>query len=104
MTKVALEAPHLLQIAIESVDTIFKNASTMILNMKAMDFIDKGIEIDCAQTTIAAKVACKELRSHKGLRMVNNNRDLLRYRWFDHVCVYNVYNEFTQTKHGTHCR
>lgn len=91
MTKVVLENPHLLGLAMESVDAIFKNATTMILNMRAMDFIDRGIEIDCAQTSIAARAACKELRNHKGLRMVDNNKDLLRYRWFDHVRFFNLY-------------
>lgn len=57
----------------------------MFVTMTAMEFINKGIEIDCDPSVYAAKVACKEMREHKGLRMVDNNRDLLRYRWFDNV-------------------
>nr|QGW45471.1 sensory neuron membrane protein 1e [Bradysia odoriphaga] len=85
MAKIVLEAPHLTQTAIESINDIFKSPNTMLLHMKAIDFIDKGIEIDCHQTSIAAKVACKALQKHKGLRMVNNDNELLRYRWFDHI-------------------
>lgn len=86
MVKIALEAPSLINLAIEGLDAIFKNPSSMFLTMTAMDFINKGIEIDCDQTVYAGKAACREMRNHKGLRMVNNNKNLLRYRWFDHVC------------------
>lgn len=86
MVKVALEAPHLMKIAIEGSDAIFKNPYSMFLNMRVIDFINKGIEIDCDPSIFSAKLACNEMRKHKSLRMVNNNRDLLRYRWFDHVC------------------
>lgn len=86
MVKVKLELPHLTNIAIESMDVIFKQPSSMFMTMTAMDFIDKGIEIDCDQTVLAAKVACREMRKHKALRIVDEDKKLLRFRWFDRVC------------------
>lgn len=86
MVKVALEAPTMVHLAVESIDAIFNNPTSMFSTLTAMDFIFKGYEIDCSSTTVyAAKVACKELRKHKALRMVDDNKKLLRYRWFDNV-------------------
>lgn len=54
--------------------------------MKAMELIDEGIQINCNQTKYAAKVACAEMRRTKSLKMVNDDKTRLRYRWFDKVC------------------
>lgn len=85
MVKVHLELPHMMDIAIESMDLIFKQPSSMFMTIKAMDLIDKGIEIDCNQTVYAAKVVCKEMRQSKNVKMVDGDKNRLRFRWFDHV-------------------
>ncbi len=87
MAKIKLELPHLMNVSIESADTIFKNPSSMFMTMTAMDFIDRGIEIDCNQKTYAAKVTCRELRNNDAIHMVNGDKTQLRFRWFDHVCL-----------------
>ncbi|KAJ6644435.1 Sensory neuron membrane protein 1 [Pseudolycoriella hygida] len=85
LVKVSLEAPQLMNLAIQGLDAIYKNPSSIFLTMTAMEFISKGIEIDCDQTVYAAKLACREMRKHRGLRMVNDDPNLLRYRWFDNI-------------------
>lgn len=66
-------------------DMIFKNPSSIFVTMSAMEFIDNGIQIDCNQTVYAAKVACVEMRKSKILKIVNAEKTLLRFRWFDRV-------------------
>lgn len=83
IVKVYLERPHSLNIAIDSMDIIFKNPSSIFVSMTAMDFIDNGIQIDCNQTAYAAKVVCAEMRRHRTLKTWT--ADQLRYRWFDKV-------------------
>ncbi len=53
--------------------------------MKVMEFIDTGIEIDCNQTALAAKVVCAEIRKSNLLTVMNDEKTLFRYRWFDSV-------------------
>lgn len=80
-----LERPHSLQVLIEALDIIFKKPSSIFVTTKAIDFIDKGIEIDCDHTAYAAKVVCAEMRRTKTLKILNEKKTLLRYRWFDKV-------------------
>lgn len=54
--------------------------------MTAMEFINNGVEVDCNQTAYTAKVICGRMRRHKSLKMVNGDKNRLRYRWFDKVC------------------
>lgn len=51
-----------------------------------MEFINNGIQIDCNQTLYAAKVVCSEMRKHQSIKIINPEKTLLRYRWFDKVC------------------
>lgn len=67
-------------------DIIFKNPSSIFVTMKAIEFIDKGFEVDCKQTAFAAKLACAEMRRTKTLKIMNEEKTFLRYRWFDKVC------------------
>ncbi|KAJ6644521.1 Sensory neuron membrane protein 1 [Pseudolycoriella hygida] len=83
LVKLSFEEPHLLDIAMRGLDAIFNNPSSIFLTMTAMDFINKGIEINCDQKVVSAKMVCKEMRIQKALRMVNDNRNHLRFRWFD---------------------
>lgn len=86
MVKVKLELPHLMGLAVESMDVIYKNPKSIFTTMRAIDFIDKGYEIDCDQKVLAAKMACKEFKQSKGIRIVDADANLLRHRWFDLVC------------------
>ncbi len=90
MTKVKLELPHLMNVSIEGVDAIFKNPSSMFVTMTAKDYIDRGIEVDCNSPVYAAKVLCRELRNHPIMRMVDGDKNRLRLRWFDRVCLCSI--------------
>lgn len=57
----------------------------MFVTMKSMDFFDIGIQIDCNQTVYAAKTVCAHMRRHNTLTVLNDERTLLRYNWFDKV-------------------
>lgn len=41
---------------VEAFDLIFNNPSSIFVTMTAKEFIDDGIQIDCNQTTLVAKV------------------------------------------------
>ncbi|KAJ6635489.1 Sensory neuron membrane protein 1 [Pseudolycoriella hygida] len=95
--KVKLESPHLQDTLMEALDIIFQNPSSIFMTMKAIDFIDKGVEINCSQTAYAATQLCRVLKRHKVLKIVEPSEEnvnsplgtkpldgnLLRYRWFD---------------------
>lgn len=51
--------------------------------MKAIDYINKGIEINCNQTVYAAVAMCAEMRRTKTLKILDKDKLFLRYRWFD---------------------
>lgn len=80
-----LERPSFINVAIESMDLIFKNPSSMFITMSGTDFIDNGFQIDCNQTLYPAKAACAEMRRNKILKIMNADKTLLRFRWFDRV-------------------
>lgn len=71
----------------EGLDLIFKNPSSIFISMKAVELIDNGIDIDCNQTKYAGKVVCAEMRRTKTLKIMNDEKTRLRYRWFDKVCI-----------------
>lgn len=50
-----------------------------------MEFIDDGIPINCNHTVYAAKLVCGEMRRRNTLKVMNAEKTLLRYRWFDNV-------------------
>lgn len=85
LVKVKLERPNFINVAVESMDSIFKNPSSIFTILSAMEFIDNGIEIDCNQTAFAAKAACAEMRRSKLLKIMNAEKTRLRFRWFDRV-------------------
>lgn len=85
VTKVQFERPYQMNILMEAMDIIFNKPSSIFLKMTAMDFIFKGIEINCNHTVYAAKVVCAEYRRVKSLKIMNEEKTLLRYRWFDRV-------------------
>lgn len=86
IVKIQLDSPHLLNTLIEAMDIIFKKPSSIFVTMKAMEFIDNGIEIDCNHTEFSAKIVCGEMRRYNSLKVMNAEKTLLRYRWFDNVC------------------
>lgn len=50
-----------------------------------MDFIDNGIQIDCNHTEFAVKAVCADMRKRNVLKVMNDEKTLLRQRWFDNV-------------------
>ncbi len=85
-------------VLIEAMDILFNKPSSPFVTMKAIDFIDKGIEIHCNHTAYAAKVACAEMRRTKTLKVINENKTLIRYRWFDKVRKREAPTNCTQTE------
>lgn len=69
----------------DAFDIIFKKPSSMFVTMTAREFIDDGIQIDCNQTALMAKVVCAEMRKTGKLKIMNNEKTYLRFRWFDNV-------------------
>lgn len=84
------ESPHLLKILIEAMDIIFKKPSSIFVKMKAMEFIDNGIEIDCNHTQISAKAVCAEMRRSNLITIMNDEKTRLRFRWFDSVNIFQL--------------
>ncbi len=72
---------------IEALDILFNKPTSPFVNMKAIDFIDRGFEVHCNHSAYAAKVACSEFHRHKMLKVLNEKKTLIRYRWFDVVCL-----------------
>lgn len=83
--KVQLEIPHFLKIVGEALDIMFKQPSTMFITMKASEFLENGIQIDCNHTEYAAKVVCAEMRRTNSLKVMNPEKTILRFNWFDRV-------------------
>lgn len=79
------ERPHQLPLVLEALDIMFKKPSSMFYTMSALDVILKGFEIDCSGTEYAVKVVCAEMRRTKGIKTLNEEKTLLRVRWFDRV-------------------
>lgn len=92
VVKVHAERPHLLNLVIEAMDIIFNKPSSIFVTMKAIDFINNGIEIDCNQTELSAKAVCAEMRRSDLLSIVNEDKTRLRFRWFDSVSIIYVGN------------
>lgn len=76
----------MVNVLVEAMDIIFENPRSIFVTMTAMEFIEKGIEINCNQTKYAAKVACAEMRRSTSLTVLNDEKTLLRFRLFDLVC------------------
>lgn len=104
MVKVQLESPHFLNVLTEAMDRIFKKPSSIFVTMKAIEFIDAGIPIDCNHTDFSSKRVCAELRKNSAIKVMNDEKTLLRFRWFDKVTLTIYYNERlsqTYTLHAT---
>lgn len=85
MVKIQLESPHFLNVLTEAMDRIFKKPSSIFLTMKAIEFIDSGIAIDCNHTDFSSERVCAELRKNNAIKVMNDEKTLLRFRWFDKV-------------------
>ncbi|KAG4076310.1 hypothetical protein HA402_005753 [Bradysia odoriphaga] len=85
VVKVHAERPHLLNLVVEAMDIIFKKPSSIFVTMKAIEFIDNGIEIDCNHTELSARAVCAEMRRSNLLSIMNDDKTLLRFRWFDSI-------------------
>lgn len=80
----------MLNVLVEALDIIFKKPSSIFVTMKVTEFIDTGIEIDCNQTAYAAKLVCAEMRKSNTLTIMNDEKTLFRFRWFDSVSIIQI--------------
>lgn len=66
-------------------DLVFDNPSSVFMTTTANDFIYNGIYINCDQHEFAGKAICAEFRVTKTLKMIEQDKFRLRYKWFDKV-------------------
>lgn len=79
------ERPHLLDIVMKGMDLVFNNPTSIFLTMTANDFIYNGIYLNCDQHEFSGKAICAEFRETRTLKMIDQDKYRLRYKWFDKV-------------------
>uniref|UniRef100_A0A336LTW5 Sensory neuron membrane protein 1 n=1 Tax=Culicoides sonorensis TaxID=179676 RepID=A0A336LTW5_CULSO len=83
IVKIQNEKPHLLDVVMKGMDFVFNNPTSIFLSTTADEFIHQGIFINCSQTEFSAKALCAEFRVARTLKLIEDDKFRLRYKWFD---------------------